>query len=177
MPFARCIAAGVAPLGQRVRGVFRLPPLSLWTPLSPQRERGCSPLSDPKGVGSNRKYGRFTPFGVKIFSPYFRLPPIGKAPQSLRDSSPQGSGFREMVAARNGPSRENAVQKRPQAFLNCQYKNFISAKYAQSATEGILNRSPHREQVNKKPVRKNSHWLVCSWLTGASGCAGHWCGT
>ena len=37
MPFARCIAAGVAPLGQRVRGVFRLPPLSLWTPLSPGR--------------------------------------------------------------------------------------------------------------------------------------------
>jgi hypothetical protein len=30
--------------------------ISLWTPLSPQRERGCSPLSDPKGVGSNRKY-------------------------------------------------------------------------------------------------------------------------
>ena len=28
-------AAGGAPLGQRVRGVFRLPPLSLWTPLSP----------------------------------------------------------------------------------------------------------------------------------------------
>ena len=137
MAFASGIAAGVAPLGQRVRGVFRLPPLSLWTPLSPQRERGCSPLSDPKGVGSNRKYGRFTPFGVKIFSPYFRLPPIGKAPQSLRDSSPQGSGFREMVAARNGPSRENAVQKRPQAFLNCQYKNFISAKYAQSNAEGL----------------------------------------
>ena len=100
MPFARCIAAGVAPLGQRVRGVFRLPPLSLWTPLSPQRERGCSPLSDPKGVGSNRKYGRFTPFGVKIFSPYFRLPPIGKAPQSLRDSSPQGSGFRKSTYSR-----------------------------------------------------------------------------
>ena len=100
MPFARCIAAGVAPLGQRVRGVFRLPPLSLWTPLSPQRERGCSPLSDPKEVGSNRKYGRFTPFGVKIFSPYFRLPPIGKAPQSLRDSSPQGSGFRKSTYSR-----------------------------------------------------------------------------
>ena len=46
---------------------------------------------------------------------------------------------------RNGPSRENAVQKRPQAFLNCQYKNFISAKYAQSNAEGILNRLfPHR---------------------------------
>ena len=64
------------------------------------QERGCSPLSDPKGVGSNRKYGRFTPFGVKIFSPYFRLPPIGKAPQSLRDSSPQGSGFRKSTYSR-----------------------------------------------------------------------------
>ena len=41
---------------------------------------------------------------------------------------------------RNGPSCENAVQKRPQAFLNCQYKNFISAKYAQSNAEGIPNR-------------------------------------
>ena len=91
---------------------------------------------------------------MKIFSPYFRLPPIGKAPQSLRDSSPQGSGFREMVAARNGPSRENAVQKRPQAFLNCQYKNFISAKYAQSNAEGILNRPPCPEQANKKASAK-----------------------
>ena len=91
---------------------------------------------------------------MKIFSPYFRLPPIGKAPQSLRDSSPQGSGFREVVAARNGPSRENAVQKRPQAFLNCQYKNFISAKYAQSNAEGILNRPPCPEQANKKASAK-----------------------
>ena len=66
----------------------------------------------------------------------------------------QGSGFREMVAARNGPSRENAVQKRPQAFLNCQYKNFISAIYAQSATEGILNRPPCPEQANKKASAK-----------------------
>ena len=64
------------------------------------QERGCSPLSDPKEVGSTRKYGRFTPFGVKIFSPYFRLPPIRKAPQSLRDSSPQGSGFRKSTYSR-----------------------------------------------------------------------------
>ena len=55
---------------------------------------------------------------------------------------------------RNGPSRENAVQKRPQAFLNCQYKNFISAKYAQSNAEGILNRPPCPEQANKKASAK-----------------------
>ena len=66
----------------------------------------------------------------------------------------RGSGFREMVAARNGPSRENAVQKRPQAFLNCQYKNFISAKYAQSNAEGILNRPLCPEQANKKASAK-----------------------
>ena len=94
------------------------------------QERGCSPLSDPKGVGSNRKYGRFTPFGVKIFSPYFRLPPIGKAPQSLRDSSPQGSGFREMVAARNGPSRENATLENLRIFQSCKSKNNSSAAIA-----------------------------------------------
>ena len=37
-----------APLGQRQGGVFRLPPPYLWTPPTPQRERDCSPLSDPK---------------------------------------------------------------------------------------------------------------------------------
>ena len=37
-----------APLGQRQGGVFRLPPPYLWTPLSPQRVKGCSPLTIPK---------------------------------------------------------------------------------------------------------------------------------
>ena len=34
--------------GQRQGGVFRLPPHYLWTPLSPQRVKGCSPLTIPK---------------------------------------------------------------------------------------------------------------------------------
>ncbi len=34
--------------GQRQGGVFRLPPPYLWTPLSPQRVKGCSPLTSPK---------------------------------------------------------------------------------------------------------------------------------
>ena len=37
-----------APLGQRQGGVFRLPPPYLWTPLSPQRVKGCSPLTNPR---------------------------------------------------------------------------------------------------------------------------------
>ena len=34
--------------GQRQGGVFRLPPPYLWTPLSPQRVKGCSPLTSPR---------------------------------------------------------------------------------------------------------------------------------
>ena len=53
--FIKIIAAGDAPLGQRQGGVFRVPPPYLWTPPTPQRERGCSPLSDPKAVGLHTK--------------------------------------------------------------------------------------------------------------------------
>ena len=34
--------------------MFRLPPLTLWTPLSPQRTRGCSPLVTPKRKSSGK---------------------------------------------------------------------------------------------------------------------------
>ena len=34
--------------GQRQGGVFRLPPPYLWPPLSPQRVKGCSPLTNLK---------------------------------------------------------------------------------------------------------------------------------
>ena len=53
--FIKIIAAGDAPLGQRQGGVFRVPPPCLWTPPTPQRERGCSPLSNPKAVGLHTK--------------------------------------------------------------------------------------------------------------------------
>ena len=53
--FIKFFSAGDAPLGQRQGGVFRVPPPCLWTPPTPQRERGCSPLSDPKAVGLHTK--------------------------------------------------------------------------------------------------------------------------
>ena len=34
--------------------MFRLPPLTLWTPLTPQRTRGCSPLVTPKRLSSGK---------------------------------------------------------------------------------------------------------------------------
>ncbi len=45
--------------GQRPGGVFRLPPPYLWTPLSPQRVKGCSPLTIPMWKSKPKNASRF----------------------------------------------------------------------------------------------------------------------
>ena len=45
--------------GQRQGGVFRLPPPYLWTLLSPQRVKGCSPLTIPKRKSKPKNASRF----------------------------------------------------------------------------------------------------------------------
>ena len=45
--------------GQRQGGVFRLPPPYLWTPLSPQRVKGCSPLTIPMWKSKPKNASRF----------------------------------------------------------------------------------------------------------------------
>ena len=45
--------------GQRQGGVFRLPPPYLWTPLSPQRVKGCSPLTNPRRKSTPKNASRF----------------------------------------------------------------------------------------------------------------------
>ena len=49
--------------GQRQGGVFRLPPPYLWTPLSPQRVKGCSPLTIPKRKSKPKNASRFAKTG------------------------------------------------------------------------------------------------------------------
>ena len=44
-----------APLGQRQGGVFRVPPPYLWTPPTPQRAKGCSPLTILKKKSKHKK--------------------------------------------------------------------------------------------------------------------------
>ena len=56
-----------APLGQRQGGVFRLPPPYLWTPPTPQRVKGCTPLTIPKKRATPKKTEDSRLFGVKIF--------------------------------------------------------------------------------------------------------------
>ena len=43
--------------------MFRLPPPCLWTPPTPQRERGCSPLSTPKEKSKRKNASRFAQTG------------------------------------------------------------------------------------------------------------------
>ena len=45
--------------GQRQGGVFRIPPPYLWTPLSPQRVKGFSPLTIPKMRSKPKNASRF----------------------------------------------------------------------------------------------------------------------
>ena len=45
--------------GQRQGGVFRIPPPYLWTPLSPQRVKGCSPLTILKMKSKPKNASRF----------------------------------------------------------------------------------------------------------------------
>ena len=52
-----------APLGQRKGGVFRLPPPFLWTPPTPQRIKGCSPLIIPKQKSKRKNASRFAKTG------------------------------------------------------------------------------------------------------------------
>ena len=58
--------------GQRWGGVFRLPPPYLWTPLSPQRVKGCSPLTIPKMRSKPKNASRFAKRIFLCFS-YLRL--------------------------------------------------------------------------------------------------------
>ncbi len=44
-----------APLGQRQGGVFRVPPPYLWTPPTPQRVKGCTPLTILKKKSKHKK--------------------------------------------------------------------------------------------------------------------------
>ena len=53
--FCLPLACKNAPLGQRQGGVFRLPPPYLWTPPTPQRAKGYSPLTILKKKSKHKK--------------------------------------------------------------------------------------------------------------------------
>jgi len=68
------------------------------------RIKGCSPLIIPKQLGSIQKI-QVAPLKDFLCCADF------KAPQSLRDSSPQGSERQQMQLLATAPSREKANQE------------------------------------------------------------------
>ena len=102
--FIKIIAAGDAPLGQRQGGVFRVPPPCLWTPPTRNEKGAARPFQTPKLLGSIQKI-QVAPLKDFLCCVDF------KAPQSLRDSSPQGSERQQMQLLATVPSREKANQE------------------------------------------------------------------
>ena len=78
-----------APLGQRQGGVFRVPPPYLWTPPTPQRAKGCSPLTILKKKSKHKKASA-APVGaiaLTLFS-LLHLKPLSRC----ATAPPRGSG-------------------------------------------------------------------------------------
>ena len=79
-----------APLGQRQGGVFRLPPPYLWTPPTPQRAKGYTPLTILKKKSKHKKASAapvgaialtlFSLLHLKPFSRCATAPPRGSVP-------------------------------------------------------------------------------------------------
>ena len=84
--------------GQRQGGVFRLPPPYLWTPLSPQRVKGCSPLTIPKRKSKPKNASRFAKRIFLCFS-HLRLRrrfhvSVGRYRQQRRNTSCEAANRR-----------------------------------------------------------------------------------
>ena len=82
---------------------------------SPLQTKGCTPLVTPKLLGSIQKI-QVAPLKDFLCCADF------KAPQSLRDSSPQGSERQQMQLLATTLSREKANKPAPQGWLVCNKK-------------------------------------------------------
>jgi len=88
--------------------VFRLPPPYLWTPLSPQRVKGCSPLTIPKMRSKPKNASRFA---KRIFL-YFSHLRLRRRFQAFAELYRQQRGNTRCEAA-NRRSEKNVQQRRP----------------------------------------------------------------
>ena len=118
-----------APLGQRQGGVFRLPPPFLWTPPTPQRAKGCSPLTIPKEMGSIQKI-QVAPLKDFLCSANFE----SLARRNVRATAcfhaganaPAGSQRQQMTFFVTTPFREKSKSKTTAVVLDLQIiKNYF----------------------------------------------------
>ena len=112
-----------APLGQRQGGVFRLPPPYLWTPPTPQRAKGCSPLTILKKKSKHKKASA-APVGA-IALTLFSL--LHLKPLSRCATAPPGGAFSPASFALE-----------PQTFPPCQRLPLRGSwQNRQALTEGV----------------------------------------
>ena len=97
---ASCLGRHSHPAGRCPNSSSLYPPLAAVVAVA---NKGCSPLIIPRQRSKRKNASRFA---QRIFF-FFRFSDL-QAPQSLRDSSPQGSGCSRYRCLRHDPSRENA---------------------------------------------------------------------
>ena len=91
------------------------------------RKRGCSPLLTPKKKAPAENTGDSRLFGVKISSPYFRLPPIlSRCATTVRPTAAKCRPPLQPLP------REKAIPAEPQLCRDCKYKKIISADIARA---------------------------------------------
>ena len=137
-----------APLGQRQGGVFRLPPPYLWTPPTPQRAKGCTPLTILKKKSKHKKASA-APVGaiaLTLFS-LLHLKPLSRC----ATAPPRGSGTPANFALQ------------PETFPPCQRPHPRGGCHRAAMTGGVFSRakpfSTFLPSKVKNPAEKRSRWF------------------
>ena len=126
--------------GQRQGGVFRLPPPYLWTPLSPQRVKGCSPLTIPKRKSKPKNASRFAKTGCGAQRPLRAL-----------------SGIRVLLTA--APTAPPCIRRRRRSsllriFLCFSYLRLRRRFHVSAELHALQERNTRCEAANRRNEKK-----------------------
>ena len=125
--------------------MFRLPPPYLWTPLSPQRVKGCSPLTSPKKKSKPKNASRFA---KRIFLCFSHL--------RLRR---RFQAFAELYRQQRGNTRCEAANRRNEKKALSEATSFFPFRQPLRGLKGAS--SPFLVD----PARRNRWWFSGSLLT------------
>ena len=120
--------------------MFRLPPPYLWTPLSPQRVKGCSPLTIPKRKSKRKKASRCAKTGCGAQRPLRAL-----------------SGTRVLLTA--GPTAPPCIRRRWRSsllriFLCFSYLRLRRRFHVSAELHALQGRNTSCEAANRRNEKK-----------------------
>ena len=111
--------------------MFRIPPPYLWTPLSPQRVKGCSPLTIPKMRSKPKNASRFA---KRIFLCFSHLRLRRRFYLSAELHALQGR--KVCCEAANGRNEKKVQQRRPPPAVDTGRSCWGRGQQDTSATQG-----------------------------------------